>query len=78
MVMANKPRVGVFLRQGAGMKSGNMSAELVDLQKRYKEMNANFRKMDKALKQRHQAMIKMDEARNAVSIVQHTVAVVPR
>jgi hypothetical protein len=39
---------------------------IIRLQKRYKDMVANLKKMDAALKQRHAAMIKTEQSRYAV------------
>lgn len=61
-----KPRVGVILRQVSGQKSELLNEDLEELKERYKLMLPQFKKLEKALKQRHATMLKTEEARVGV------------
>lgn len=63
----NKPRVGVLLRQTFGEKSSHASEELEALKLRYHTMCKRLTTVQKALKDRHAALLATAQARFSVA-----------
>ncbi|KAL7560425.1 hypothetical protein ACA910_016174 [Epithemia clementina (nom. ined.)] len=63
----NKPRMGVILRQTLGEKSANGNEDLQALKLRYQTMCKRMQTVQKALKDRHAAMLATTQARVAVA-----------
>jgi len=65
---ANKPRVGVMLRQSVtGEKSSLRSAELDVLKDEYQRLTKHFKELHKHLKERHAAMVSTGYSRQALA-----------
>jgi len=65
---ANKPRVGVMLRQSvAGNKSANRVGELDALKDKYQTLCRHFKELEKNLKQRHAAMVSVGQSRSKLA-----------
>lgn len=67
---SNRPRVGAMLRQAAGMAKSahHRSEDLAALQERYRNTRVLVKNLETALKKRHAAVVKTEEARAAVSL----------